>query len=116
MNLLIKNMLHLGKMKFWNKTCNFSIIIGLILFISHNLLVLGVWYVSSHNIELGVLWKGLQTMDFPISIFMDKFIAIYGRLTEVVYPNEYLAFHFIFGGIQFFLFGSLVGVGYKFIN
>jgi len=47
---------------------------------------------------------------------MDRFFAIYERLTEVVYPDQYLIFHFIFGGAQFFLFGLLTGVGYRFIN
>ncbi len=104
------------KMKYWNKNFNLSIMCGLILFVFHSLLVCGTWYASRRNIELGVLWQGLQTMDFPISILMDRFFAIYERLTEVVYPDQYLTFHFIFGGAQFFFFGLLTGVGYRFIN
>jgi len=104
------------KMKFWNKNFNLPIMCGLALFVFHSLLVCGTWDASRRNIELGVLWPGLQTMDFPISILMDRFFAIYERLTEVVYPDQYLIFHFIFGGAQFFLFGLLTGVGYRFIN
>jgi hypothetical protein len=104
------------KMKLWNKIFNLLMMCGLILFVFHSLLVWELWHVSRRNIELGVLWPGLQTMDFPISILMDRFIAIYGRLTEIVYPNEYLTFHFIFGGAQFFFFGFLIGIGYEIIN
>lgn len=104
------------KTKFWNKIFNLPMMCGLILFVFHSLLVWGLWYVSRRNIELGVLWQGLQTMDFPISILMDRFFAIYEGMTEVIYPNQYLIFHFIFGGIQFFFFGFLIGFVYKFIN
>ena len=104
------------KMKFWNKNFNLPIVCGLILFVLHSLPVLGLWDTSRRNIELGVLWSGLQTMDFPISILMDRFFALYEGLTEVTYPDQYLVFHFFLGGAQFFFFGLLVGVGYKFIN
>ena len=62
------------KMKLWNKIFNLLMMCGLILFVFHSLLVWELWHVSRRNIELGVLWPGLQSMDFPISILMDRLL------------------------------------------
>jgi len=86
------------------------IILGAGFFCGHSLLVIGLWRASLKNIEFGVLWEHMRLTDMPVSMFLDKFYDAYWKiLPQGSYPKPEVLFHLILGGLQFFVWGLLLG-------
>ena len=87
------------------------VILGGILFCGHSLLVVGVWRASMRSIEFGVLWEHMRLTDLPVSLFLDQFYDAYWKLfPQGSYPKPEVLFHLIIGGLQFFVWGWLLGI------
>jgi hypothetical protein len=87
------------------------IILGALFFLGHSLLVTALWRVSLRNIEFGAMWEHMRLTDMPVSVFLDSFITAYSKLFgATAYHKPYFLFHLFFGGIQFFVWGCLLGI------
>lgn len=92
------------------------IAIGLLLFCGHTFLVIGLGFVSRKNIEFGVLWEHMRLTDLPVSVFLDSFLIAYAKfLPDSSYPQPQILFHLVVGGLQYFLWGGLLGVVWKMV-
>jgi len=75
------------------------------------MLVTLLWRISVRNIEMGVLWEHMRLTDRPISLLLDPFYDAYVKLfPQSNYPTPEVLFHLIFGGLQFFIWGWLLGM------
>ncbi len=90
------------------------IILGVLFFCGHSLLVILLGRVSQRNIEMGVLWEHLRLTDLPVSLLLDRFYDAYWKVfPQGSYPKPEVLFHLIFGGLQFFVWGWLIGMGWN---
>ena len=88
-----------------------EIMVGLALWTIHSLLVLWLLWASLRNMELGGLWVHMHLLDRPVSLLSDKFTDAYAKVIGTgTYQAPLFWFHFLIGGLQFFLFGSLLGL------
>jgi len=91
--------------------------LGVVLFVGHSLLVLSLYYTSLRNIEFGALWEHMRLADLPVSTLLDTFyeayLKVFGETPQSTYHMPYFLFHLIFGGLQFFAWGWLVGALWK---
>ena len=86
-------------------------LLGLLLFCGHSAVVILLGYVAQRNIEMGVLWNHLHLTDLPVSLLMDRFYDLFLKVfPQWTYPAPEVVFHLIFGGIQFFIWGCLIGI------
>lgn len=87
--------------------------LGTLLFCGHGLLVTALWRVSVSNIEFGALWEHMRLTDLPVSLLLDNFYEAYSKVSgataQDTYHTPYYLFHLVFGGIQFFVWGWLLG-------
>ena len=88
-------------------------ILGALLLCGHSLLVTALWHVSLRNIEFGALWEHMRLTDLPVSLLLDNFYEAYSKVSgatdQDTYHTPYYLFHLVFGGIQFFVWGCLLG-------
>ena len=90
------------------------IILGVLLFCGHSLLVILLRAVSQKNIEMGVLWEHMRLTDLPVSMLLDKFYDAYWKaFPQGSYPKPEVLFHLTFGGLQFLLWGCLLGTAWN---
>jgi hypothetical protein len=81
------------------------------MFCGHTLLVIALWRASVRNIEMGVLWQHMHLTDLPISLLADGFYDAYTKFfPQSNYPAPEVLFHLVFGGLQFFIWGWVVGI------
>lgn len=95
----------------WTRLYRFKkeIEVGLALCFCHSILVLTLLYASLKNTELGVLWVHMGLTDRPISLLRDRFVEVYDKVAGITtYHAAFFWFHFLFGGLQFFLVGFLI--------
>jgi len=89
------------------------IILGILLVCGHSLLVTALWRASLRNIEFGALWEHMRLTDLPVSMLLDTFYQAYSKVFDATaqdaYHTQYFLFHLIFGGLQFFAWGWLLG-------
>lgn len=86
------------------------IVLGALAFFGHSLLVTALWRVSIKNIEMGGLWEHMRLTDLPISLLLDSFYDTYVKcFPQSNYPTPEVLFHLLFGGLQFFVWGWLLG-------
>jgi hypothetical protein len=81
------------------------------MFLAHSLIVAALWRFSVTNIELGVLWEHMRLTDLPISVFLDSFCSGFMNVfPRSNYPTPEAVFHLILGGLQFLIWGWLLGL------
>ncbi len=86
------------------------IILAALMFCGHSLLVITLWRASVRNIEMGVLWQHMRLTDLPISLLADEFHDAYMKsFSQSDYPAPEVLFHLILGGLQFFIWGWVLG-------
>lgn len=90
------------------------ITLGILLLCGHSLLVFGLWRVSLRNIEIGVMWEHMRLTDLPVSMLLDWYYDAHRKIfVQDNYPNSEFFFHMIFGGLQFFVWGWLLGMAWN---
>lgn len=93
------------------------IMLGTLLVCGHSLLVTALWRASLRNIEFGALWEHMRLTDLPVSMLLDTFYQAYPKVFDATaqgtYHTPYFLFHLVFGGLQFFVWGWLLGMAWN---
>jgi hypothetical protein len=99
----------------WTRLQRFKaqVVAATALFAAHSFLCIALYRVSLRKLEFGVLWEHMYRTDLPVSLFLEPFFDAYSmlfnRALQGTYHAPYFWFHLVFGGLQFFLWGWLLG-------
>lgn len=88
--------------------------IGLISLLLHSVWVGGLGYVGYRNHDLQFAWATQESLDFPIGLLAESFRSLLLTGTNgnplMSFNSANILFFLFAGGIQFFLWGYLLGL------